>query len=225
LQIHRAVGPASAIVWLLDLSKFSNRHDYCFTRLLSTNELLRYANFSRPQRQRQFLFGRMLLRFALSRSVDLPIDRIVVAERHANAPVILNSDCRNLSFSLSHARQWVVCAIGFGCRLGVDIEAIDAARDVQSISEIVFHPEDQRWLAQQEKSDFVLEFYRLWCTREAALKLHSDSHQMGSPLIGRSEWHSYLSVKSGFTTVEVKKISLAAARDQLTCRTVARDFA
>jgi hypothetical protein len=180
----------------------------------------------------------MLLRFALSRSVDLPIDRIVVAERHANAPVILNSDCRNLSFSLSHARQWVVCAIGFGCRLGVDIEAIDAARDVQSISEIVFHPEDQRWLAQQEKSDFVLEFYRLWCTREAALKLHSDSHQMGSPLIGRSEWHSYLSVKSGFTTVicsskpwrtvqqvEVKKISLAAARDQLTCRTVARDFA
>jgi 4'-phosphopantetheinyl transferase superfamily len=175
----------------------------------------------------------MLLRFAISRSVAVPVDRIVVAERHGNAPAILNGRCRDLSFSLSHARQWIACAIGFGCKLGVDIEAIDPARDLQSISEIVFHPEDRRWLAQQESKDFVPEFYRLWCTREAALKLHSGACENALPLIGRSEWHSYSSaVKAGFITVicsnkrlktvqqvEVQNISLAAVPDQVACRT------
>jgi 4'-phosphopantetheinyl transferase len=193
--------PVSATVWFLDESRISEKSDRYFIRLLSASERQRYNRFSRPHRQRQFLFGRLLLRFAVSTTFGMPIDGLVVEERPGNAPILLNSDFRNFSFSLSHARQWIACAIGVGCRIGVDIEANDPARDIQSISEMVFHPEDRRWLADQQKKDYLLAFYRLWCTREAVFKLFPYARETGCPLVKPLGWYSYSSVKPGFTIV------------------------
>src|ERR1051325_3086272 len=99
----KRIASASAGVLVFDLNQIGDQQGYCFVQFLFASERERYASFSRPQRRRQFLLCRMLLRFAVSRSVDIPVDRIVVAERRADAPAILNSHCRDLSFSLSHA--------------------------------------------------------------------------------------------------------------------------
>src|ERR1051326_6648236 len=95
--------PASATVWFLDEARISIESECHFSQLLSASERQRYNRFSRPHRQRQFLFGRLLLRFAVSTTLGIPIDALVVEERPGNVPNLLNNEFRDFSFSLSHS--------------------------------------------------------------------------------------------------------------------------
>ena len=200
--ICKPLKPA-VFLWIVDSTQISEEDDHRYLRLLSVSELQRYKTFLRHERRRQFLLGRTLLRSAIAEITGLTTSDLVVIERPGKAPQLGLTDnrLRNLSFSLTHSRQWVACAIGIGCRLGIDIESVDPERDVRSISEIIFHPEDRRWLAQQHQNDFVVEFYRLWCKREALLKLNSGGYGREKPLTVRSGWYSYSYVKRDFATV------------------------
>jgi len=189
-------------LWLADSTQVSEEDDHHFLRLLSDTELHRYKTFLRPERRRQFLLGRTLLRFAVSEVTGLAVDDLQVKERPGNAPkLVLPYTTRlNLSFSLSHARQWVACAIGLDCRLGLDVEANDPKRDVYSISELVFHPRDRKWLVKHDPAETVKVFYDLWCTREALFKLFPEQDRT-EPLHEPKEWYRYSTIYQDFTIV------------------------
>ena len=193
----------SATLWLLDGS-FVHEDDLTFfAQQLSTSESLRYVCFKRRERQRQFLLGRMLLRFAVSNLMSLPPDVLGVVERTGNAPQLVLPDSQSLraSFSLSHSRDWVACVVGPNVTLGVDIEVNDPTRDVLGISQLVFHRDEHRWLLPQIDSARLSAFYHLWCTREALYKLMSalGRQTVLSPLVGVDgafasqgpNWHRY----------------------------------
>jgi len=201
----------SATLWLLDGSRVGEDDLAFFVQQLGASEVRRYGLFKRRERKRQFLLGRMLLRFAVSSLLSLPPHVLGVVERTGNAPQLVLPDSQSLraSFSLSHSRDWVACVAGPNVILGVDIEVNNPTRDVLGISQLVFHSDEHRWLLPQIESARLSAFYNLWCTREALCKLMSSLGRQTvlSPLVGVDgafasqgpDWHRYTLPHSALT--------------------------
>jgi 4'-phosphopantetheinyl transferase len=168
-------GVPSATLWLLNGSLVHEDDIGFFAKRLGTSETRRYSAFQRQERKRQFLLGRMLLRFAVSRLLSLPPDTLGVVERDSNAPQLVLPDAQSarLSFSLSHSQDWVACAVSLDVTLGVDIEFNDPTRNTLEASHMAFRPDEHIWLLSQPDAARLPAFYQLWCAREALYKLNS----------------------------------------------------
>ena len=77
---------------LLDGSRVPEEDVAFFVQQLGASEARRYGCFKRRERQRQFLLGRMLLRFAVSSLLSLPPDVLGFVERTGNAPELVLPD-------------------------------------------------------------------------------------------------------------------------------------
>jgi 4'-phosphopantetheinyl transferase len=161
------------ILWLLDGSLVHECDLAFFVGQLGVSEARRYGAFRRRERKRQFLLGRILLRFAVSRLLSLPPDTLSVVERDGNAPGLVLPDSQSVqpSFSLSHSGDWVACAVSLSVNLGVDIELNDPTRSILDVSQMAFHPNEHSWLLQHSEAVRLSVFYQLWCAREALYKL------------------------------------------------------
>ena len=146
-----------------------------FEQRLSASEAQRYANFVRPQRKRQFLLGRMLLRLAISDMINVPVHVISLVDRAGSAPKLFIDRSPDLAanFSISHSGNWVGCVLSTDVVLGFDIEVNNPGRNILGLSEAAFHQREHLWLLQQPDAERVTAFYRLWSTREALYKLMS----------------------------------------------------
>ena len=164
-----------AAVWLLDIGRVTEFAVADFEQRLAASEAHRYAIFARSQRKRQFLIGRMLLRLAVAKMMNVPLHEITVLDRVGFAPKLFVADgrCSPPNFSISHTREWVGCALSSDVMLGFDIEVNDRDRDILALSEAAFHPNEQVWLMQQTEAERIDAFYGLWSTREALYKLMS----------------------------------------------------
>ena len=163
----------TATLWLLNGDRVCDDALAFFVQRLSSSEANHYDSFLRRERQRQFLLGRTLLRFAISNLTGLPVDGFDVVERPGNAPRLVLPDAQHAgpNFSLSHSRNWVACAVSCDITLGLDIEVHETARDIDAISELVFHPSEHLWLSTLSNAERVSSFYEIWCAREALHKL------------------------------------------------------
>jgi 4'-phosphopantetheinyl transferase len=163
----------TATLWVLNSNCVCDDTLAFVVQRLSSSESSRYHSFLRRERQRQFLLGRALLRFAVSNLTGLPVDGFEVVERPGDAPVLLlpNSQHASPKFSLSHSRNWVACVVSCDLTLGLDIEVNETARDINAVSELAFHPSEHLWLLALSHPERVSAFYELWCAREALHKL------------------------------------------------------
>ncbi|AMP00362.1 4'-phosphopantetheinyl transferase superfamily protein [Collimonas arenae] len=169
----------SAVLWLVDANAVSDADAAALSACLSDAEMSRYQRFVRRVRQREFLLGRVLLRFAASRAVGIAFDAIDIVERPGLAPLLqfpmafpLSVE-REFAFSLSHSRGWVACATSLDTPLGLDIEALDASRDIDAVGLAAFSAGESSWLSNLPEADKVAAFYGLWSDKEALYKLMS----------------------------------------------------
>jgi 4'-phosphopantetheinyl transferase len=185
--VNDAGGP-TANFWLMDGSRVQDDDLRFFAAQIGASEAGRFTNFVRPERRRQFLLGRLLLRIAIADLTGLPVSEIHVIERAGKTPELMLSKRQNLApkFNLSHSREWVACVTSLDATLGLDIEVIDSNRDVVGISEIAFHSMEHAWLLSQPPAERVSAFYSLWCAKEAMYKLRCNlGGELGTcPLIG-----------------------------------------
>jgi len=198
-----------------------------FVQQLGASEARRYVCFSRRERQRQFLLGRMLLRFAISDLTGLPSNAIGVVERPDNAPQLIfpKSEC-SPNFSLSHSRNWISCVVSADAMVGVDIEVNDPSRDHVATSQLAFHPNDYLWLLSQPDAARASAFYQVWSTREALFKLESGLGReiASSWLLGVDNriapqgcgWYRYSVPHSGLTVVVCSDQPVAVHKTELT---------
>lgn len=163
-----------ATVWLLDGRTVSDEQLLPYISWLNPDELQRYQRFLRLERQRQFLLGRILLRFALGNLLDLSPPSISLSARLGHAPV-LNWEGPAPGFSLSHSGPWVACAVSAQSSLGLDVELLDRTRDLLALAEQVFDASECALLKEKEGTAQLAEFYTLWSTKEARYKLASIS--------------------------------------------------
>ena len=170
-----ATKAAKAAIWLVDSRSVS---DHDLTRhfdSLNVDEVARYKRFIRPQRQRQFLIGRVLLRLALANLLQVQADDINLSERVGHAPVLISpASAHAPGFSLSHSGFWIACAVSLSAVLGLDIEVLDTSRDFLALSEHAFDVNEQKLLAALADSELAAAFYALWSRREASYKFISN---------------------------------------------------
>src|SRR5476649_106411 len=145
-----------ARLWLINTAAIGEDQVQAVLPLLSVSEAARYRRFVRPQRQRQFLIGRVLLRRALCTVLDLPADALTVEEHVGHAPrVHLPAGVAPPGFSISHSGDWVACAVSDSTALG------EQSFDAIELAALGMEPESRRMAA----------FYRMWSSKEARYKL------------------------------------------------------
>lgn len=162
---------SGVLVWLADIGALAPPALERYAIWLSESERARLDRFSRAGRRRQFLAGRALLRQALGRLLDLPPHEVVLRERPGQAPALELPASSGVGFSISHTGPWVACAVSRDTALGLDIECIDPGRDLLAIAEHAFEPVQVARLRACGEAQRVAEFYRLWCSHEARIKL------------------------------------------------------
>jgi 4'-phosphopantetheinyl transferase len=163
--------PGETLLWLMDAGVLSGAALDGYAEWLGESERERCARFVRAQRRRQFIVGRALLRHALGRLLGVAPRSIVLRERPGNAPLLETPAPDGIGFSISHSGPWVACAASTVGALGLDIERIDARRDVLALAEQALGPEALVELQALEGDERVHAFYRMWCLHEAGIKL------------------------------------------------------
>lgn len=163
------------LVWLADIAGLSESRLAHYAGWLGETERQRYARFARPERRRQFVAGRALLRLALGRLLAADPAGILLQERPGQAPALVHPACDGLGFSISHSGALVACAASTATPVGLDIERIDPARDVPALAAQVFTPEAVARLQACGTQERTAMFYRMWCVHEAGIKLGTAS--------------------------------------------------
>lgn len=164
---------SAAMVWLLDSGLLEDATLASWLPLLGGDEQARYARFVRRERCRQFIAGRVLLRQLAGQSAGVPPVELTITERHGQAPLLFFPPAFRspFYFSLSHSGPWVACAISTHAALGLDIEILDPARDIDALAAQAFSAEECAALQGLPPQERRMAFYRLWSRYEARIKV------------------------------------------------------
>ncbi|HCY61255.1 MAG TPA: hypothetical protein DHV59_00125 [Oxalobacteraceae bacterium] len=172
----------SVTLWLLDGRVIQKPELTQLEHQLSPPQAQRFARFRRPERQRQYLLGRTLLRHAIGHATGMAPAAVGTVELPGAAPLlVLPESLPCPAFSLSHSCHWIACATSAGTRLGIDIEVIDERRDVLALAEAAFDADEYAFIRSQSDAARVPAFYRLWTMKEALFKRWSSAGRPDKP--------------------------------------------
>jgi 4'-phosphopantetheinyl transferase len=137
--------------------------------LLSVEERARADRFVFERDQRDFVAAHALLRAVLSHHGGLSTDRWEFESEAAGKPRLVRQP--ELQFNIAHTRGLVACALSLVGPVGIDVETIDAGRDIESVAESNFAPSEVIELkACEEGIRRQSRFTELWTLKEAYLK-------------------------------------------------------
>lgn len=112
---------------------------------------------------RLYTLAHLWLRYLLGQACgEMPQALRIVRAEHGK-PRLADAG-KPVFFSLSHTHSCIAIALSAGGELGVDIERLDPALDVQALQDLVLHPDER---AQQVDTP---HFFRLWTLKEAYAK-------------------------------------------------------
>jgi len=161
----------NASLCLVSCSDIAASMEEKYLGLLSNSERRRYDRFLRPQRRRQFLAGRVLLRHMLSMEFGRPVDTWRFEERAGLPPRLLTELPNPAACSLAHSRDFAICLLTPEGSVGVDIEYLDADRDFLAIATHFYSAAHARRLAALPLDEQRILFYRYWTLNEAVAKM------------------------------------------------------
>ncbi len=156
---------------LVDLGDMDEAALSVWAAWLGPDELRRHARFVRPERRRQFVAGRGLLRQMLGELLGIEPGMVTLDERPGMAPRLAVTGCAGVGFSISHSGPWVACVVSADRALGLDIEMMAPGRDFLALADQVFDTASCANLARLSPELLAPAFYRLWTRHEAGIKL------------------------------------------------------
>ncbi len=118
--------------------------------------------FRRWQDQHASLLGKLLLQQALSQ-VGYPSDSLYRLQYNEYNRPFLD---KHVDFNISHAGEYVICAIILDGRLGIDIEAIR----IIDLADFYHYMTPQQWQAITNSWDTFEVFYNYWTIKESVIK-------------------------------------------------------
>lgn len=162
-----------------------------------TNRAQRFR-FDRDRCSYQFMHG--LLRLLLGKYLETPPSDIILSKNAFGKPQICkSSNDRPIGFTMSRSRDVVVFAFAYSRNIGVDVEYINSALQIDDIVPVLFSSEEAAHYENvnecEQQLDYVL---RLWTLKEAYVKakgvgMHEpfehiffDFDPKGVPLLRRS---------------------------------------
>ncbi|HEX6464942.1 MAG TPA: 4'-phosphopantetheinyl transferase superfamily protein [Vicinamibacterales bacterium] len=162
-----ALGPSEVHIWYRATESLDADAVTAAAATLSHDERARTERLRMSHDRRDYVIAHDLVRRSLSRYAPVSADAWVFSTDALGKPTIKDS---TLSFSLSHTRGLVACAIADGYRVGVDVESSSGARDVDGLAERYFSPSEVASLRGCPKGERGLRFLELWTLKEAFLK-------------------------------------------------------
>lgn len=159
------LGAQDIHIHCLDISRFTADHQADAERVMSSAERERAQKFVRGKESH--IASRWLQRKVLARYAGVAPEAVEFLRTDKGKPYLPQSD---IHFSLSHSGHWALLAVGKTGLIGLDIEAVNTARDLIGIAESYYHPHEfarVQTLSGVAQSDY---FYRLWTLKEAFFK-------------------------------------------------------
>jgi 4'-phosphopantetheinyl transferase len=146
-------------------------HAAVLSHLLDPTEKARADRFRFADDHDAYIVAHALLRVMLSRQAPVAPAAWRFRASPGGKPVIDPSLGQpDLTFSLSHARGMVACAVGHGCDLGVDVEDCERTLPFEGIARRFFAPAEADLIASLPPAEGGALFYRLWTLKEAYTK-------------------------------------------------------
>ncbi len=196
-------------VWYRDTASLNGEATKAAEQHLSIEERGRLDRFHFEDDRRDFAIAHDLLRRKLSSRANVQPYDWQFARNGYGKPRIDSVDPRlcALSFSLTHTRGCVSCAITSNALIGVDIERIDRSVAVSDLADRFFSKDEAASLQRYSDDMRAIRFIELWTLKEAFLKaigvglsvplgsvsFHFDEHDrihfVGLPIFDPRQWH------------------------------------
>lgn len=140
-----------------------------YKALLTSDELNLCERIRDTRQQHSAILTRVLVRTAISEyNSTEPQDWRFTADAR-DKPCIASPDS-TLRFNVSHSRDWIVCAVGEGFELGVDVEYCHPDRDILRLAKRFFSPKEYAALCGLSTEQRGDRFYDYWTLKESWLK-------------------------------------------------------
>jgi 4'-phosphopantetheinyl transferase len=136
--------------------------------LLSESERARGQRFRFDKRCREHLATHALQRRALSASFPLAPEAWQFPE-NAHGKPSAEPEC-GLRFNVSNSEKLVVCLVGQGAEVGVDVEPRERAAEIAKLAARVFSPAEQAQLEALGDVERLDRALSLWTLKEAYIK-------------------------------------------------------
>ncbi len=160
---------AAVTVWRISLDGASPPDDGALHEL-STDERTRAARFATDALRRRWLHGHVATRRILAHELGVAPRAIAYALGPHGKPHLASPAGTGLEFSYSDAEQVALLAVSRAGPIGVDIEPVHRAVEVEEIAATRFAPREREVVLAAAGDARVDAFFRIWTRKEAVLK-------------------------------------------------------
>ena len=164
------VTPHDVQVWFRATDALDAAAITAATSVLSEEERAQYRRFRVARDARDYAAAHALLRHALSATGGHPPAQWRFDKTAAGKPLLIGNSADRASFSLSHTRDMVACAVASGAAIGVDVECVDRTVDPEAIAARFFAPAETAQIMTLEGEARRNRFFDLWTLKEALVK-------------------------------------------------------
>ncbi len=135
---------------------------------LSAEEQARAARFRQPDDVARWVLGRTALRRILGARLRCSPEAVSLVPGPNGKPV-LPPESPPWQFNLSHSGDWLLLALAWRRRVGIDVEAWGDL-EYAALAELAFAPEERAALAAAPVVQRAATFFATWTRKEALLK-------------------------------------------------------
>ena len=148
------------------ISSTWNKQDFRLLNFVSPERQRRVLNYVHDSDRRLSLYAALLARRGLSKLTNIPHNQLSFDCRPNHKPRFLSAPGRD--FSLSHTAGCILCCISSSGSVGADVEKIQSPP--LQIMDMVFHPEEIRFIQNASPLQQPRHFYEIWTKKEAYTK-------------------------------------------------------
>lgn len=158
-------------VYYGDQRKFEEKLEP-FYIYLSQEEKERSKRFIHKRDERTYVIAHSLLNREISTLLKKDFQELSICYFENRKPFV---EGILMDFNLSHSGDYFAFSVGSvgALRIGVDIEVVSEAKDMESIVNTYFHVNEKNYILRADliKSKQFLRFYEIWTRKEALLKM------------------------------------------------------
>jgi 4'-phosphopantetheinyl transferase len=145
---------------------------------LSSEERERADRFRSEHDRARFVLGRIVARSVLGHCLQRPARDVQLTSDNSGKPVVASPSEALLHFNISHSGDHVLLALARDRRVGVDVEQVREAKDLNEIAARCFSKAEYFRLQTIPERMRTESFYRCWTLKEAYLKARGEGFRL-----------------------------------------------
>lgn len=154
-------------IWHGDIAA-EDAHYQAYWRVLDAVEQAHAGKFNNDVLRKRYVVVRGRLRHVLAQTLNQPPEKISIKIAEHGKPYL--AAMPELAFNLSHSADTMVIAVGWNCRLGIDIENCKPRSSLAALADKCFSEEEVAYWNALPEAEKTAGFYRFWTRKEAFVK-------------------------------------------------------